>query len=109
MCRHSKEKGEARARALSGASDVRFVAADLTRVGDCRSVIAATDAHFGRVDVLVNAAAMTDRGTLLDTNHERFDRLFATNVRVPFFLMQEAVAVMRRKRTEEGPPVIFNI
>jgi len=100
ICGRSKEKGEARARALSGASDVRFVPADLTRVEDCRSVIAAADAHFGRVDVLVNAAAMTDRGTLLDTSPELFDRIFATNVRAPFFLMQEAVAVMRRERTE---------
>ena len=100
ICGRSKEKGEAKARALGGASDVRFVPADLTRVEDCRAVIAAADGHFGRVDVLVNAAAMTDRGTLLDTSPELFDRIFATNVRAPFFLMQEAVTVMRRERTE---------
>jgi len=48
----------------------------------------------------VNAAAITDRGTLLDTSPELFDRMFAINVRAPFFLMQEAVSVMRREKIE---------
>jgi len=39
-----------------------FVAADLSKIEDCRAVIAKADAEFGRVDVLVNAAAITDRG-----------------------------------------------
>jgi NAD(P)-dependent dehydrogenase (short-subunit alcohol dehydrogenase family) len=38
---------------------------------------------------------MTDRGTLLDTDPALFDRIFAVNVRAPFFLMQEAVNHMR--------------
>ena len=45
-------------------------------------------------------AAITDRGTLLDTSPELFDRMFAINVRAPFFLMQEAVSVMRREKIE---------
>ena len=56
--------------------------------------------RFGRVDALVNAAAITDRGTILDTSPELFDAMFATNVRGPFFLMQEAIKLMRRERTE---------
>ncbi|WP_232316446.1 oxidoreductase [Candidatus Burkholderia verschuerenii] len=99
ICARSKEKGEAKARELSEMSgaQVRFVAADLSRVEDCRAVIAAADAQFGRVDILVNAAATTDRGTLLDTDPELFDRMFATNVRAPFFLMQETVRIMKRE------------
>ena len=102
ICGRSRDKGEARARELSEASgaDVRYVQADLSQVDDCRTVIAAADARFGRIDVLVNAAAMTDRGTILDTDPALFDRIFATNVRAPFFLMQETVRVMRRERTE---------
>jgi len=102
ICGRSKEKGEARAAELNkaGSAEVRFVQADLSRVEDCRAVIAAADRHFGRVDVLVNAAAMTDRGTILDTSPDRFDSIFATNVRAPFFLMQEAVKLMRREKTE---------
>jgi NAD(P)-dependent dehydrogenase (short-subunit alcohol dehydrogenase family) len=44
----------------------------------------------------VNAGALTDRSTILDTTPELFDRIFATNVRGPFFLMQEAIKLMIR-------------
>ena len=102
ICARSKEKGEAKARELAEASgaQVRFVAADLSRVEDCRAVIATADEQFGRVDVLVNAAASTERGTILDTDPELFDRMFATNVRAPFFLMQETIRIMKREQIE---------
>jgi NAD(P)-dependent dehydrogenase (short-subunit alcohol dehydrogenase family) len=69
-------------------------------VEDCRKVVQQADVAFGRVDVLVNAAAITDRGTILDTEPELFDRMFAVNVRAPFFLMQEAIKVMKRKNIQ---------
>ncbi len=102
ICGRSAVKGEAKARELheSSGADVRFTQADLSRVEDCRAVIAAADRAFGRIDVLVNAAAMTDRGTILDTDPALFDRLFATNVRAPFYLMQDTIRVMLRERTK---------
>ena len=75
---------------------VTFVQADLARVEDCRAVIARADEAFGRIDILVNAAGLTDRGTLTGADAEVFDRLFAVNARAPFFLMQEAVTRMLR-------------
>jgi len=73
-----------------------FVGADLAEVASCRSVMAACDRHFGRLDGLVNAAGITDRGGIDDTTPETWDRLFAVNVRAPFFLAQDAVKLMRR-------------
>ena len=75
-------------------------ATDLGNVEDCHAVIAAADKVFGRVDVLVNAGALTDRGTILDTPPELFDRMFAINVRGPYFLMQEAIRLMIRDGIE---------
>jgi len=102
ICGRSQEKGEAKAKEISAATDVKvvFVPADLGRVEDCRAVIARADTTFGRVDALVNAAGATDRGTLIDTSPELFDRIFAVNVRGPFFLMQETIKLMRREGTE---------
>ncbi|HHD7473797.1 TPA: SDR family oxidoreductase [Klebsiella oxytoca] len=99
ICGRNQDKGEKMAAQLNSesTSQVTFVRADLSSVADCRKVIAATDELHGRVDILVNAGAMTDRGTILDTSPELFDQIFATNVRGPFFLMQEAVKVMRRE------------
>jgi NAD(P)-dependent dehydrogenase (short-subunit alcohol dehydrogenase family) len=98
ICGRQVDKGRAQAQHITQASGVRvvFVQADLEKVDDCRKVIATADAEFGRVDVLVNAAAITDRGTLLDTDPALFDRMMAIKVRAPFFLMQEAVKLMRR-------------
>src|ERR687893_1665770 len=77
-----------------------FVAGDLGEMEACRAVMAKADETFGRVDVLVNAAAITDRGTLVDTTPELFDAMFAVNVRAPFFLMQDAAKIMRRERIQ---------
>ncbi len=95
------EKGKAVAARINDQSgcDVRFVRADLESVADCRAVIASAVEEFGRVDILVNAAGLTDRGNILDTSPELFDRMFAINVRAPFFLIQDAVKDMIAKGT----------
>ena len=45
----------------------------------------------------MNAAALTNRGTLLDTTPDMFDAHVATNLRGPFFIMQAAVRDMLRR------------
>ncbi len=75
-------------------SGARFVAADVADPEQARASVAAVVAEHGRIDALVNAAGLTDRGTLLDTTPELFDRHVAVNLRGPFFTMQAAVADM---------------
>lgn len=79
---------------------VMFIRADLESVADCRAVITQSHQCFGRVDVLINAGALTERGSILDTGPDLFDRIFATNVRGPYFLMQEAIRHMIRDNIE---------
>ncbi|MER8864623.1 SDR family oxidoreductase [Mesorhizobium sp. M0751] len=95
-CGRDRNKGEAVAKAITSDTDVpvTFVVADLGNVDHCRAVLAQAEATYGRVDILVNAAGLTDRGNLLNTSPELFDRMFAINVRAPFFLMQEAASLM---------------
>ena len=97
-CGRSADKGRRVAGEISGSTACRahFCQADLGSVSDCRNVIAEADGLFGRVDILVNAGATTERGTLTGTSEELFDSMFAVNVRGPFFLMQEAVKLMIR-------------
>ena len=97
ICGRNAGRGAAVAAALNATGcRTEFVAADLAEVAACRRVIARADAAFGALHVLVNAAAITDRGSILDTAPDLFDAMFAVNVRAPFFLMQDAAKLMRR-------------
>lgn len=95
------ERGEA-VRASLEALGVKtvFVTADLARTEAAEEIVAAADAAFGRVDILVNSAGITDRGSIWDTSPDLFDRMFAVNVRAPFFLMQHALKIMKREGIE---------
>ena len=77
-----------------------FVEADLSKMDDTRKLVAACDKEFGRIDALVNSAAITDRGTIWDTTPELYDRMFDINVRAPFFLMQDALLLMKKNKTK---------
>src|SRR6266404_6058891 len=46
------------------------------------------------------ARLFADRGAILDTSPELFDKIFNVNVRGPFFLMQETIKIMRREKIE---------
>ena len=96
------ERGTHVAREIAEAHGIwaHFLQADFARVEDCRMVIAETDRLFSGIDVLVNAGASTARGTIVDTSPETFDALFNTNVRGPYFLMQEAIRLMIAKGIE---------
>jgi NAD(P)-dependent dehydrogenase (short-subunit alcohol dehydrogenase family) len=95
------ERGSAVAKDIAkGGCKTHFVAGELAEIEACRALTAKADAEFSRLDVLVNAAAITDRGTLIDTSPELFDRMFSVNVRAPFFLMQDAAKIMIRERIQ---------
>ncbi len=97
----NRERGEAVATSLRSEScDVRFHAADLADIDAVRAVVPAAEAAFGRLDILVNAAGDTDRGSIFDTTPELYERLMAVNLRAPFFLIQGAAEAMRRLAIE---------
>lgn len=100
ICGRNAEKGRMVAADLAKAgAKVEYVKADLADLGQTRAVMAAADKAFGRVDVLVNAAGITDRGTIINSSPELFDRMMAVNLRAPFFLIQDAAKIMQREKT----------
>jgi len=101
ICGRNRENGERLAREISGSgAPTEFFQADLANIDDCRRFIDGAERSFGRLDVLINCAAATDRGRLETTTEEIWDRLFTLNVKSQFFLIQRAVEVMRRHRIE---------
>jgi FlaA1/EpsC-like NDP-sugar epimerase len=62
-----QDRGEAVASRLRAAGcETLFVRADLSRHEEVLSIAERCDRAFGRVDILVNSAGNTDRGTILD-------------------------------------------
>jgi len=58
---------------------VAGIAADVTRQEDVDRLVAETIAKFGRLDVLVNCAGKSARGTALETTPEQFQELWELN------------------------------
>lgn len=83
-----------------------FVPADLADAAATAGIVAQAEAALGPVDALVNAAGLTDRGTITDTPIELWDRLFAVNARAPFILTQ---SVARRLKALGRPGSIVNV
>jgi 3-oxoacyl-[acyl-carrier protein] reductase len=48
----------------------------------------------GRLDILVANAGISNAATIENTTVEDFDRLFAVNVRAPFFLVQQLLPIL---------------
>ncbi len=82
----------------SGA-DVIALAGDLSKVDNCASAVEKTIAKFGRVDILANCAGSTARGGILDTTEDTFDRLFAVNVKAPFYMIQHVAKDMLKRKS----------
>ncbi len=61
-------------------------------------IVAAAVNAFGRVDAVVNNAAIVPRTTLATTAAETFDRTMAINVRAPLLLIQAAFAQLKANR-----------
>jgi hypothetical protein len=94
----NRDRGEAVAVDLADDdAEALFVPAELSDADACRSLVATADERFGRLDMLVNAADIADRGSIVDTTPELFDAMFAVNVRAPLLLMQGAIELMRRE------------
>ena len=93
------ERGEQVVRSLRSrqGADAVFVAADLALPSAYRRVIQTANQRFGRIDILVNSAGSTSRGSIETTTLEHWEEIMAINVRSPFFLMQETVRIMRRQ------------
>jgi len=86
---------------------IEICQADISKSGDRQELIDFTISAFGRLEVLVNNAGIAPetRADILEASEESFDRLIATNVKGPYFLMQLAACRMIEQGRAGDRPV----
>lgn len=107
----SREKGEKACQEIQSSHPdcvVKFVGADLSKAEDAMKVASEASkamSDVGPISGLVNAAATTERGNLLNTTPESFDWQMAVNVRSPFLVTQGIAKQMIEQKVQGGSVV----
>ncbi|MCE2738898.1 MAG: L-iditol 2-dehydrogenase [Rhodobacter sp.] len=93
----------AAARLGAGAIAIRL---DVTDQASIDAAVAEAVQLMGRIDILVNNAALFDLAPIVDITRASYDRLFAVNVAGPLFMLQ---AVARHMIARGGGGKIINM
>jgi 2-keto-3-deoxy-L-fuconate dehydrogenase len=102
----NEQAGHAAVEAINSAGgESEFVHLDVADRDACETAAARVIGKFGHLDVLVNNAGIGHVGTILTTNSEDLERLFAVNVRGIFDLTKAFIPSMIERRNG----VIINI
>jgi citronellol/citronellal dehydrogenase len=91
-------------RITNAGGDALAVPTNLARDDEVQRMVATTLDHFGRVDVLVNNAAITFPGDL-EMDMKRFDLVMQVDLRAPLIAIRAVTPVMRA----QGGGAIVNI
>ncbi len=75
----------------SGGQAAGFVC-DVSKEDDVQKLVADVTAKFGKIDILINNAAVTDNKTILDISKAEWDKVIAVTLTGPF-LMAKYVAI----------------
>lgn len=77
--------------------DAEVLEADVTRAEEVQRVVDVAVQRFGRIDALVNNAAIGPLGTVLDTDEALWDRIMAVNVKGPYLCARAVLPHMIRQ------------
>ncbi|MCY3615840.1 MAG: glucose 1-dehydrogenase [Rhodothermaceae bacterium] len=77
---------------------VLSVELDVLNLSSIQSAVQDVEAHFGRLDVLVNNAGCNVRRRALEVTAEDWDKVVNTNLRGAFFVAQAAARIMKAQR-----------
>lgn len=94
---HGRRRDAAEELSSALGNSAAFVVSALEAPGIPQELIAQTVAQFGRIDGLVNNAAVMARGGIEETDEVAFDSIVAVNLKAPFFLIRAALPYFRRQ------------
>jgi glucose 1-dehydrogenase len=82
------------------------IQADVSKEGDCISLIQQSIDHFKRIDLLVNNAAIQEDVPFTDTTLEEWYKVLAVDLTGPFICCREAVRQMLKQENPKGGNII---
>ena len=101
ICGRNEQQGlEIKSEIESIGSKCIFVKADLNEAEECQNIVKKTVSAFGKINSLINVAGFTERGTILSTTLDNYNRNFNINTRAPFLLMQDSIKIMIREKIQ---------
>jgi len=87
--RNEAELSALRDKSRNGSGSVRIHLGDITEMSQVDRLVSETIGHFGRIDVLVNAAGIIKSGNIEDTTLDDWDKMMNVNLRSVFYLTQK--------------------
>ncbi|KAK5799950.1 hypothetical protein VI817_002162 [Penicillium citrinum] len=88
---------------LSSKGSLKAIKADITKTNEVETLFAELVDTFGKIDVLVNNAAIMDTfNPVGDLEYDQWDRVMALNLTAPFVLSKLAVRNMLEQPTPDG-------
>jgi NAD(P)-dependent dehydrogenase (short-subunit alcohol dehydrogenase family) len=85
---------EAAIRAQNG--EATYVHLNVTREEDWQQAVQLAEARYGKLDILVNNAAIVIQGAIEETSEDDWDRIMAVNMKGVFLGTKYAIPAMRR-------------
>ena len=88
----------AKLRPVAAELGAHAIAADVSRVAECKRVIDATLERFGHIDALVNCAGVWTQGDSDAATEADWDRCIDINLKATFFLSSYAIPALKASR-----------
>jgi NAD(P)-dependent dehydrogenase (short-subunit alcohol dehydrogenase family) len=96
--RNETELGHLKEEARDAGGEIRSQLAELTEFSQVDRFVNDTIEHFGKLDILVNAAGMIKNGSIEDTTLDQWDKMLNINLRSVFYLIQKCVPFLEQSK-----------
>jgi len=98
-------KGKAALAKVGEQGEAAYFKADVSNSSQIKNVVGDAIRRYGRIDILVNNAAVCPAGTILDTTEEAWDYIIDVNLKGVFLCCKYVIPHMQK----QGGGVIVNI
>ncbi|MBP1583672.1 MAG: SDR family oxidoreductase, partial [Victivallales bacterium] len=93
---HNLDKLDATRQEVEKHSKCLVLPGDLAETAEYPQMLAQVEKTFGGLDILVNNAGLALNEPFAEISEETYDRIMTINVRVPFFLTQKCLPLLRK-------------